>query len=114
NLKNLSDSDGEEYIKQFKKTFKPSKEDIKEVKILLDLMGVPYIDSPGEADVVCAWLCARRNNKGKYYADGVASDDSDMLALGAPYLFKDMLKFMNKKKCITAISLNEALVKMNL
>ena len=50
-LKSL-DTNSEEYVKQFKKTFKPSKQDIIEAQIMLDLMGIPYIAAPGEADVV--------------------------------------------------------------
>lgn len=113
-LKELDDSDDEEYIKNFRQTFKPTKEDMKEAQTLLDLMGIPYIVAPGEADVVCAWLAARHDSNGNRYVKGVCSDDSDMLALGAPYLFKDMLRFMNKNKPIKVISLNKALVKMNL
>ena len=114
NLEKLSDSEGEEYIKHFKQTFKPSKENIKEALILLDLMGIPYIIAPGEADVVCAWLSARYDASGKRYVKGVCSDDSDMLAFGAHYLFKDMLRFMSKDKEVQVISLHKALVKMNL
>jgi flap endonuclease-1 len=114
NLQELSDSEGEEYIKNFKQTFKPTKENIKEAQILLDLMGIPYIVAPGEADVVCAWLAARTDSNGKRYVKGVCSDDSDMLPLGAPYLFKDMLRFMSKNKPVKIISLSKTLVKMNL
>ncbi|XWV26245.1 endonuclease of the XPG family [Tupanvirus soda lake] len=114
NLDELTDSEDEEYIKNFKQTFKPTKADIKEAQILLDLMGIPYIIAPGEADVVCAWLAARHDASGKRYVKGVCSDDSDMLALGAPYLFKDMLRFMSKNKPVKVISLKKALVKMNL
>lgn len=113
-LSELSDSEGEEYIKNFKQTFRPTKENIREAQILLDLMGIPYIVAPGEADVVCAWLAARNDSDGKSYVKGVCSDDSDMLALGAPYLFKDMLRFMAKNKPVKVISLNKALVRMNL
>ena len=113
-LSELSDSEGEEYIKNFKQTFRPTKENIREAQILLDLMGIPYIVAPGEADVICAWLAARHDSDGKRYVKGVCSDDSDMLALGAPYLFKDMLRFMSKNKPVKVISLNKALVKMNL
>lgn len=113
-LEEYSDSEDEEYIKQFKQTFTPKKEDIKESQILLDLMGIPYIIAPGEADVVCAWLASRRDNNGKRYVDGVCSDDSDMLALGACYLFKDMLRFMNKNKLIKVISLQKTLENMHL
>ena len=113
-LKSLSDSEDNEYIKNFKQTFRPTKENIKEARILLDLMGIPYIEAPGEADVICSWLAARRDTNKKPYVNGVCSDDSDMLPLGAPYLFKDMLRFMSMNKPVKVISLNKTLVKMNL
>lgn len=113
-LETMEDSEDEEYIKTFKQSFSITKADIKEVQILLDLMGVPYINAPAEADVVCAWLASRTDVDGKRYVKGVCSDDSDMLALGAPYLFKNMLKNMNKNKPITVISLKKSLVKMNI
>ena len=111
----LTDSEDEQYIKHFKQTFKPTKENIKEAQLLLDLMGIPYIVAPGEADVICAWLAARCDEStGQRYVKGVCSDDSDMLAFGARYLFKDMLRFMNINKPVKVISLRKTLVKMNL
>lgn len=114
NLEDLSDSDDETYIKQFKQTFTPKKEDIIEAQNLLDLMGIPYIVSPGEADVVCSWLASRKDANGNKYVEGVCSDDSDMLALGACYLFKDMLRYMNNNKMIKVISLKKTLENMKL
>lgn len=114
-LQNLENSEDEEYIKNFKQTFSPNKNDYKELQIMLDLMGIPYIIAPGEADVVCAWLSSRQDpTTGKYYVKGVCSDDSDMLALGARYLFKDMLKPMNATKSIKVISLYRTLIGLNL
>lgn len=103
-----------EYIKQFKQSFKPTNQDFKEIQILLDLMGIPYIIAPGEADVVCSWLAARLDGDGNRYVKGVCSDDSDMLAIGGCYLFKDMLKFMNGNKKVKVISLYKTLAKMHL
>lgn len=110
-----SDSDNETYIKNFKQTFSPTKKDYDEVRIMLDLMGIPYINAPEEADVVCSWLSSRYDKStGKRYVKGVCSDDSDMLVFGASYLFKDMLKFMSKNKKVKVISLHKTLVKMNI
>ena len=114
NLKDLDDSENDEYIKNFKQTFQLKKKDIDEAQILLDLMGIPYIVAPNEADVICTWLAARYDSNGKRYVKGVCSDDSDMLALGAPYLFKNMFHYMNKNKQVTIISLNKTLIHMNL
>lgn len=113
-LKKMADSEDDDYIKNFKQTFRPTKENIKEAIILLELMGIPYIVAPAEADVILSWLAARCDENKKPYVNGVCSDDSDMLALGAPYLFKDMLKFMNMNKPVKVISLKKTLVKMNL
>jgi len=107
-MADIDDSEDETYIKLSKQTFRPTKENIDEARILLDLMGIPYINAPEEADPVLAWLGARR------YVDLVCSDDSDMLPLGAPYLAKDMLKFMSKNKPVTVVSLRRTKVKMNL
>lgn len=114
NLEKLTDSEDETYIKNFKKTFKPTKQNIEEALILLDLMGIPYIIAPGEADPVCSWLASRYDNDNNRYVDGVCSDDSDMLPLGASYLFKNMLQNMNSDREIDIISLDKVLVKMNL
>lgn len=113
-LEGLSDSDDEEYVKAFKQTFRPTKNNMLEAQILLSIMGIPFIIAPGEADVICSWLSCRIDDKGKKYVKGVCSDDSDMLPLGTPYLFKDTLKFMNDNKKIRVISLKETLKGMKL
>lgn len=117
NITELGDdvtTDNELYIKNFKKTFKPSKKDIIECQIMLDLLGIPYICAPGEADVICAWLATKCDINGKRYVKGICSDDSDMLALGAPYLFKDMGKFIRNGSQITVVSLHKTLAKMDI
>lgn len=113
-LDNLSDSDDEEYVKAFKQTFRPTKNNMLEAQILLSIMGIPFIIAPGEADVICSWLSCRTDDKGKRYVKGVCSDDSDMLPLGTPYLFKDTLCFMKDNKKIRVISLKETLKGMKL
>lgn len=114
NMEDIDDSENEEYIKNFKQSFKITNQYIVETQLLLDLMGIPYIIAPEEADVVCAWLANRLDENGKLFVDGVCSDDSDMLPLGANYLFKDILRFMNGYKQITVINLNKTLKKMNI
>lgn len=112
-LAGITDTTDPEYTKNIIKTFRPTAADIQELQTMLDLMGIPYIVAPEEADPVCAWLAARRGKNGKRYVAGVCSDDSDMLALGAPLLFKDMLRFMTKNKSIQVVSLETTLVEMN-
>lgn len=50
-------------------------------KHLLDLMGMEWIDSPGEAEAQCVELLRAR-------AAGVLSEDSDALAFGAAFLYR--------------------------
>ncbi len=117
NINNLSDDtriDDETFIKNFKNTFRPTKQDFIECRIMLDLMGIPYVCAPGEADVICAWLAARTDQNGRRYVKGVCADDSDILTLGSPYIFKDMLKFINKGHQVTVVSLHKTLIKMNI
>lgn len=113
-LETIEDTGSEEYIKYFKRTFSASLEDVQEATILLDLMGIPYIMAPNEADVVCAWLTLRKSDEGKRFAKGVCSDDSDMLPLGAPYLFKGMLAAKKGQKKVTVINLNKAIGAMEI
>lgn len=56
----------------------------KECKELLDLMGVPYIDAPCEAESQCAELV----KGGKVYA--MASEDMDSLTFGAKILLRHL------------------------
>lgn len=105
------DKSSEEYIKNFKRTFDIKQNNIRESQKLLDIMGIPFIVSPGEADVICAWLSTRKINNHEYVA-GVFSNDSDILAFGAPYLFRNVSK--PKDKNIQAISLENILTNMDL
>lgn len=113
-IEEINDSDDEEHIKNFQKSFSPSKENMEEAKILLELMGIPFIQAPGEADIVCTWLAVRKDENGKRYVKGVCSDDSDMLVFGAPYLFKDMARFMKKNKDVKVVSLRKTLKAMDI
>ena len=112
--KSMEEGNYTEYIKNLKKSFVPTKYDYRECKILLDLMGIPYINAPGEGEVMCSWLASRKDIDGKTYVDGVCTDDSDVLAIGAPYMFKGMSRFMSKGREITIISLHKALKEMDL
>ena len=100
-MEEIDDPNSEDYIKYFQRTFKPTQEDYDELKIMFDLMGIPYIQAPGEADVVLSWLASRYDADEKLLIDGVCSNDSDMLVHGSQVLFKDMFATMNKnpKKC---------------
>jgi flap endonuclease-1 len=62
------------------------------LKYMLDLMGVPHVTAEGEADQLLAYM----NKKG--YINGVCSDDGDILASGAKYLYKNMSASFSKPK----------------
>ena len=76
----------EERIKLLKKTVSVSKNDIKEIIEIIELLGVPCILAPEEADSQCAYLS--RNN----LVDFVASEDMDLLTFGTKTVIKNFLK----------------------
>jgi hypothetical protein len=84
----ISDSIKKEKLKELnlikQKTTKITKEDIAKVKELIQALGCQYIDAPGEADQLCAYLV----NKG--YAYGCLSDDMDMLLYGCPIIIRNL------------------------
>jgi len=59
--------------------------DIDECKKVLELLGIPYINAPGEADTVCASLAI----KYKDYLAGVITNDSDIIMYGAPCILRN-------------------------
>ena len=114
-LDEIDDSEDGEFIKHYKNSFRPSKQDFDELKIMFNLMGIPYIEAPGEADIVCTWLASRCDENGKRYAKGVCSDDGDILIHGARYLFRFMSKALNKPNIdVKVISQEKLLANLNL
>jgi len=53
-----------------------NKNKINKIKLLLDYYGMTYIDAPGEADQLCAWLVINQ------FAWACLSDDTDMFVYG--------------------------------
>lgn len=92
----------EEYNKINKRTIRVTKEHNEEVKNLLRLMGVPVIESPGEAEAGCAKLC--ESGKVNY----AASSDMDTLTFGTPILLRH-LTFSPKHKTIQEINYDKVL-----
>nr|QBK89036.1 MAG: FLAP-like endonuclease XPG [Mimivirus LCMiAC02] len=80
-----------ERTKLLKKSYTLDKNDYDDIKKLLDLIGLPYIQATEEADAVCAAV----NNNGSVY--GVISQDMDLLVFGASTMLKDFSS-SNKKK----------------
>lgn len=103
-LKNaISDEDK---IKYTKKSFTISSHMIPECKKLLEYIGLPYIQSPEEADSQCAALAKSSANRIKY----IVSDDLDNLVFGAPYVLRNF----SKKGPIEEVSLHVILNKLGI
>lgn len=114
NLKNVDNIDSETAEENKKRvmaaTFKLAKAkkkliyvtpaNIKELKYMLDLMNIKYIQANGEADNVCSKL----NQNG--IVDMVLSDDMDLLVTGTKILLRDYCLGHNK---ISVYKTNEIL-----
>lgn len=74
-----------------------------EAKRLLRLLGVPVVESPGEAEAQCAELA----KGGKVFATG--SEDMDALTLGTPTLLRHLTFSEARKMPILEINLARAL-----
>lgn len=94
-----------EKIKYFKRTVSISWKQLEECKELLELMGIPYIEAPEEADAQCAWLV--KNG----FASGVLTEDMDILTFGSNRIYRNLGSF--KKKTLE-INLEDILDKINL
>jgi flap endonuclease-1 len=75
----------EDKIKYEKRSIFINKKIINECKELLDIMGIPYIMAPEEADSQCSYLAK------KGYVDGVVTNDMDILTFGSPNIIKNIL-----------------------
>ena len=81
-------------IKDFKKSYTISRKQSEEVVHILKLFGIPVLESPTEADPLCAQVV---KCKGAY---GVGSEDMDILTFGSPVLLRGLsaTKKMNEIK----------------
>jgi flap endonuclease-1 len=95
----------EEKIKYFKRTVCITKEQTDQCRELLELMGIPYIDAPEEADSELSYLC--KNNL--VYA--VLTEDMDILTFGSPKIIRNLT---SNKKAPIEIELDEILQKLDL
>jgi len=78
-------------IKYLKRTTTITKKQIEESKELLSLMGIPYLQAKGEADILCAKLCE------KNIVDFVLTEDMDILTFGASRIIKNIFRKGNIK-----------------
>jgi hypothetical protein len=82
-LTDLQRSNIEAEIKRLEQnTIRVTKADINQVKLLLDMMNVPYVEAMGEADYLCSKL-VREN-----VVDACMSDDTDLLMSGCHRVIK--------------------------
>ncbi len=89
--KKLDDPLVENKIKYIREALRLSRADINDVKYLLNLMGIAYIESIEEADSQCAALNIAN------VTNGVISEDWDMLLFGCETLLKN---FFDKSKVV--------------
>jgi flap endonuclease-1 len=80
-----------------------TKEHNAECKLLLKLMGIPYIDAPTEAEAQCAVLA----RAGKVYA--AASEDMDTLTFNTPILLRHLTFSEQQKMPVQEIHLDKVL-----
>lgn len=95
----------EDKIKYEKRCIFITKKIINECMELLDIMGIPYIMAPEEADSQCSYLAK------KGYVDGVVTNDTDILTFGSPNIIKNVLSF---NKDSTIINSDDILRTLNL
>lgn len=94
-----------EALKQQQRTTYISKQEREDVKHMLQLMGVPVIQAPGEAEAQASYMC--RNGK----VDAVCTEDTDCLVFGAGLMIRDM---NNKKEPLTEITREKMLADLGL
>lgn len=100
-LEKLSDAQNEaDKIKYLKRSVWISKEQMDQCRELLNLMGIPYVDAPEEADSELSYLC----KSNLVYA--VLTEDMDILTFGSPRIIRNL---SSSKKTPIEIHLNQIL-----
>ena len=103
-IETLTEENKKDIGKLMQQTTTIGKKEIKECKEILDLLGVPYIDAPGEADAELAYLV--KNN----LVDYIVSEDMDLLTFGCTKLIRGL----GNKKNMVVIDLKTILTDINL
>ena len=82
---NSSNTNPDEVEKYKKQSIRLTKEIINDIKKVLQLLGVSYINSPGEAEGYASELCRLK------YVDYVISEDMDCLPFNCRYLVRNCI-----------------------
>ncbi|ODQ57775.1 hypothetical protein WICANDRAFT_70843 [Wickerhamomyces anomalus NRRL Y-366-8] len=93
----------EEIAKFERRTVRVTREQNEEAKKLLELMGIPYVNAPCEAEAQCAVLA----KAGKVYA--AASEDMDTLCYKTPFLLRHLTFSEQRKEPIQEIDIEKVL-----
>src|SRR3989338_9014015 len=87
----IQEKNFEDVYKYSKQNLRLAKEMIDEAKLLINYLGLPVIQAPGDADAQAAFM--GKNGDVEY----VASSDIDCLVYGAPYLVTNLTLSMKRK-----------------
>ena len=101
----IEDGDFEKQKAMAQRTVHVTKEMTADAKRLVNLMGLPCIEAPGEAEAQCARLA----KAGKAYA--TLTEDMDALTFGTPVLVRNL---NSKKEPISEINLEKVLEEMKI
>ncbi|KAF3992127.1 hypothetical protein FT663_01262 [Candidozyma haemuli var. vulneris] len=93
----------EELLKHEKRTVRASRQQNEEAQKLLELMGIPYMIAPSEAEAQCAALA----KGGKVFA--AASEDMDTLCYEPPFLLRHLTVAEARKMPVDQIEYSEVL-----
>lgn len=100
--------DAEAVEKYSKQTVRVDRRHNDECKQLLRLMGVPVVESPGEAEAQCSSLCS----EGLVY--GIATEDMDSLTFGCPRLVRHLMAPASQKVSIMEFDYSKVLEELQL
>lgn len=98
----------EELNKAAKRNIHITKQQIEDIKILLNLMGIPIINAPCEAEAQCAELV----KSGKIYATG--TEDMDALTFGTPIVLRKLTMPESAKERVIEINISKVLSGLDL
>jgi flap endonuclease-1 len=105
-LEKLSDAQNDaDKIKYLKRSVWISKDQMDQCRELLNLMGIPYVNAPEEADSQLSYLC----KSNLVYA--VLTEDMDILTFGSPRIIRNL---SSSKKTPIEIELNQVLSQLSI